>query len=137
MKKDIIAAVNYAKYFAFVLATICVLIFQFTTKYICINLALSLYVVAFGLMSASLISHASELYDVLKLIKKQNLEKKQGEVNQEGTMIVSSPSELKGEEVEPVNVKSEMTWAIIGSIFFGLFTIFSFILKYFLVIKNT
>ena len=71
MKKDFIVAINYAKYFAFVMATVCVLIFQFAGIGFCINLALSLYVVAFGLMTASLVIHANEINEALKTIKKQ------------------------------------------------------------------
>ena len=127
MRKDIISAMNYAKYVAFVLATVCVLIFQFTAISFCITLALSLYVVAFGLMCASLIVNASEMFNANKFIKKQKLEEAKAEVNEKGTMTVSSPSELKGEEVEPVNIKSEMAWSIIGAIFFGLFAIFTFV----------
>jgi len=127
MKKDFVVAINYAKYFAFVLATACVLIFQITASALTITLALSLYVVAFGLMCASLIFHAEEVFDAYKLIKKQKLENVKANVNEEGTMVVSSPSEIKGEEVEPVNLKSEMVWSVIGSIFFGLFSIFTFV----------
>ena len=75
MKKDFIVAINYAKYFAFVMATVCVLIFQFAGIGFCINLALSLYVVAFGLMTASLVIHANEINEALKTIKKQILNK--------------------------------------------------------------
>ena len=127
MRKDITVAINYAKYLAFVLATVCVLVFQFTANSFCINLALSLYVVAFGLMCASLILHADEVFDAYKTIKKQHLEQKKAETNEDGTMVVESPSEIKGEEVEPVNLKSEMVWSVIGSIFFGLFSIFTFV----------
>lgn len=126
MKKEFVISINYAKYVAFVLATICVLIFQFTANSFSINIALSLYVVAFGLMCASLIFHAQEVYDAIKLMKKQNL--KQGQIdNNEGTMVVETPSEIKGEEVEPVNLKSEMVWSVVGSIFFGVFSIFTFV----------
>lgn len=127
MRKDITLAINYAKYLAFVLATVCVLIFQFTANAFCINLALSLYVVAFGLMSASLVMHAEEVFEADKMIKKQKLEKASVETNENGIMVVETPSELKGEEVEPVNLKAEKAWSVIGSIFFGLFTIFTFI----------
>ena len=127
MRKDFVIAVNYAKYVAFVLATICVLIFQFTANSFFINIALSLYVVAFGLMCASMIVHAKEVCEAFNIIKKQNLKQTAAQTNDEGTMVVSSPSELKGEEVEPVNLKSEMVWSIIGAIFFGLFSIFTFI----------
>ena len=109
------------------MATICVLIFQFTANSFCINLALSLYVVAFGLMSASLVMHAEEVFEADKMIKKQKLERTSAETNDNGTMVVEVPSELKGEEVEPVNLKAEKAWSVIGAIFFGVFTIFTFI----------
>lgn len=127
MKKDFVIAVNYAKYFAFVLATVCVLIFQITGKAFSITLALSLYVVAFGLMCASQILHAAEVFDAYKTIKKQHLAQTKALTNEDGTIVVSSPSEIKGEEVEPVNLKYEMILSVIGSIFFGLFAIFTFV----------
>lgn len=127
MRKDFIVSINYAKYLAFVAATVCVLIFQFTANSFCINLALSLYVVAFGLMCASLIIHADEVFDARKMIKQQNMKEKALNANEEGVAIVDAPSEIKGEKVEQVNLKSEMVWSIVGAIFFGLFAIFTFI----------
>ena len=127
MRKDFVVAVNYAKYVAFVFATVCVLVFQFTANSFFINIALSLYVVAFGLMFASMVVHAKEVCEAFNTIKKQNLKQSEAQTNQDGTMVVETPSELKGEEVEPVNLKSEMVWSIVGAIFFGLFAIFTFI----------
>ena len=127
MRKDFIEAIKYSKYLAFVLATVCVLVFQFTASEICISFALSLYVVAFALMSLSMIFQAIELFEADKLIKQEKLIKADPMVNQEGTMVVASPGELKGEEVEPVKLKREKFWSIVGAIFFALFTIFTFI----------
>ena len=87
MRKDISTAINYSKYLAFVLATVCVLIFQFTANSFCVNLALSLYVVAFGLMSASLVMHAEEVFEAIKIIKKQKLEQKNVETNEKGLQV--------------------------------------------------
>ena len=127
MRKDFIVAINYSKYLAFVLATVCVLLFQFLAIAFCITLALSLYVVAFGLMTASQVLHAKELFEANTVIKQKKLTEVKPIVNEEGTLVVNGASELKGEEVEPVNIKNEMVWSVAGSIFFGLFTVFTFI----------
>ena len=127
MRKDFIDAIKYAKYLAFTFATAFVLIFQFTAKVWCISFALSLYVVSFALMSVSMIMHAVEVFEAARAIKKEKMKVFNPEVSGEGTVIVDVPSELKGEEVEPVKLNIEKIWSIIGAIFFGLFAIFTFI----------
>ncbi len=125
-KKDFIKAINYAKYLAFILGTICVFIFQFVGKPICITLALAFYVVAFGLMFASIVIHCVEIYSADKLIKEGNLVAVEPKTDGD-KVVIAEEGELKGESVEVVNLKSEKAWSVIGAIFFGLFTIFTFI----------
>jgi len=127
MKRDFILIINYSKYLAFVLATICVLVCQFSGNMFWISLALSLYVVAFGLLFASTVVHATEVFDADRNVKKQHLKQVDITPNENGETIVNVPSEIRGEEVEKVSLKSEKVWSVIGSIFFGAFTVFTFI----------
>lgn len=123
-KKDFIMVLNYAKYLAFIAATICVFVFQFIANPICITLALSFYVVAFGLMFTGLVVHAVEVFDADRLVKKSKADIV--EIN-ENKDILEETEKSMGEEVEVVNLKSEKVWTIIGAIFFGLFTVFTFL----------
>lgn len=125
MRKDFVMVINYAKYLAFVLATICVLIFQFTANSFCINLALSLYVVAFGLMCISMCVYAKEVSYLYKEAKKKTIKQNSLET-QEGVDNEIKP-ENKAGEAEQSNLKLELIISIVGSIFFGLFAIFTFI----------
>ncbi len=127
MKKDFIMAINYAKYLAFVLATVCVLVCQFTGNMLWVTMALSLYVVAFGMMFASSVFHAQEVFQADRTIKRKHLTETYLEADNNGDMIVNVPSELKGEEVEKVSLKHEKVWSVIGSIFFGVFALFTFV----------
>ena len=127
MKKDFIDAINYAKYVAFILATICVLVFKFTASSLCISFALSLYIVAFALMCTSMILHSVEVFKEDRLIKHKNKMIADIEVNKEGSMAISELGELNGNVVEPTKLKSEKFWSIVGAVFFGVFAIFTFI----------
>lgn len=126
-RKDFIKAINYAKYIAFIAATICVFVFQFVAEPICITLALAFYVVAFGLMFTGLVIHCIEVYDADKLIKETKADLiEPHEADQEEALINATEKKM-GDEVEVVNLKSEKIWSVIGAIFFGAFTIFTFI----------
>ena len=125
MRKDIIIAIGYAKYVAFILATICVLVFQFTASSIWITLALSLYVVAFGLMFVSYVTQSIELIKTEKLLKENRVKVINSEVGAESVATVEGDNNQS--EVEVVKLKSEKVWSIIGAIFFGIFTIFTFV----------
>ena len=126
-KKDFITAINYAKYFAFIAATICVFVFQFIAEPICITLALCFYVVAFGLMFASLVVHCVEIYAADKLVKEKNADIIQPNEALEQEALLNQTEKAMGSEVEVVNLKAEKVWSILGAIFFGVFTIFTFI----------
>ena len=122
MKKDFIQAINYAKYVAFVLATICVFIFQMTAQPAWVTVGLSLYVVAFGLMFASMVMHAVEVFEASKAAKKENA------IVVEPSVEINEQLEKDSNgEVEVVDLKSEKIWAIVGSVFFGVFTVFTFV----------
>ena len=115
------------KYIAFVLATICVFVFQFVAHPICITLALAFYVVAFGLMTASLVVRCVELYSAEKVVKEENaIVVGQTEVENNKEILNEAENSI-GEEVEVVNLKAEKFWSVFGASFFGLFTIFTFI----------
>ncbi len=124
-KKEIIKAINYAKYLAFILATICVMVFQFTANPICVTFALALYVVAFGLMFASLVVHCTEIYAIDRAVKEQKAVI--ADVSSKDGMTIAPEGELKGQEVEVVNLKKEKVWSVIGATFFAIFTLFTFI----------
>lgn len=125
VKKEWVIAMNYAKYLAFILATVCVLIFQFTAYSIWITMALSFYVVAFGLMFGSMVIHCVEIYNADKIVRKNHLTTLEPELSPDGT-IVPLDGEYKGKEVEVVSLKSEKVWSVLGAIFFALFTVFTF-----------
>lgn len=122
-KKEIIACIDWAKYVALICATICVLIFQFVSSSICITLALAFYVVGFSLMCASMIIHTVELFKASDIVKEEHanatLNKSEEARLEEGG--------LEGQKVEVVHTKNEKVWGIIGSVFFGLFAIFTFV----------
>ncbi len=117
-KKDLLLAFNIAKYVAFIGATICVMIFQFLSSPVCITLALSLYIVAFALMTTTMIVRCVEIFKADDVLKDKNttLDQKTEDVT------------LKdGQKAEVVKVGREKFWSIVGAIFFGLFTVFTFV----------
>lgn len=117
---------EYGKYLAIILATIFVIISQFTASSICLILAFSLYTVGFCFMFIGHATHAYEIYKADKLVKDESLTaltKAETEKDQLG----AAESELKDKNVEVVSLKSEKAWTVIGSIFFGILTIFTFV----------
>lgn len=119
-KKLFVKSMEYGKYLAFTLATIFVIVSQFVGGRIWVTLALALYTVAFGFLFATLVIHAVELFNAGYEAKDLSAEvvKKSEAENEE---LV----ETEKENVEVVNLKAEKVWTVIGSIFFGLFTIFT------------
>lgn len=119
-KKLFVKSMEYGKYLAFTLATIFVIVSQFVGGRIWVTLALALYTVAFGFLFATLVIHAVELFNAGYEAKDLSAEvvKKSEAENEE---LV----ETEKEDVEVVNLKAEKVWTVIGSIFFGLFTIFT------------
>ena len=126
-KKDLITAINYAKHLAFVLATVCVFVFQFIAAPICITLALCFYVVAFGLMFTGLVIHCVEVFTADKIVKDTSADLIEPHDADTELEVIQETEKKMGDEVEVVNLKAEKVWSIIGSIFFGAFTIFTFI----------
>ena len=125
-KKEWIAAVNYGKYFAFILATVFVILSRFFGNDFWIKLALVTYVAAFGLTFTALLIHACEIYNAGKEAKKARAEVAKPEDFEQGTVVVEQ-GELKGTTAEVVSLKKEQAWTIIGAVFSGLFTIFTFV----------
>ena len=120
-RRIVVKIINIAKYIAFMLATVGVFIFQLVQEPIVIMVALSIYFQAFALMFASSVIHCVEVYTASKRVKNAVVDISVNEV------VVPNNGELKGQEVEVVNLKSEMVWSVIGAIFFGLFTIFTLV----------
>ena len=119
-KKLFVKSMEYGKYLAFTLATIFVIVSQFVGGRIWVTLALALYTVAFGFLFATLVIHAVELFNAGYEAKDLSAEVvKKSEAESEGLV------ETEKEDVEVVNLKAEKVWTVIGSIFFGLFTIFT------------
>lgn len=125
-KKEFVTIINYAKYVAFVLSTIFVMVFQFTGTYLLINIALALYVVAFGLMFTSLVIHCVEIYKADRIAKSDKAKIISPSDTIDGVVVAKS-GELNGEQVEVVNLTKEKIMSVIGAIFFGGFTIFTFV----------
>ncbi len=119
-KKLFVKSMEYGKYLAFTLATIFVIVSQFVGGRIWVTLALALYTVAFGFLFATLVIHAVELFNAGYEAKDLSAEVvKKSEAESEELI------ETEKEDVEVVNLKAEKVWTVIGSIFFGLFTIFT------------
>lgn len=119
-KKLFVKSMEYGKYLAFTLATIFVIVSQFVGGRIWVTLALALYTVAFGFLFATLVIHAVELFNAGYEAKDLSAEVvKKSEAESEELV------ETEKEDVEVVNLKAEKVWTVIGSIFFGLFTIFT------------
>lgn len=121
-KKLFVKSMEYGKYLAFTLATIFVIVSQFVGGRIWVTLALALYTVAFGFLFATLVIHAVELFNAGYEAKDLSAEVvKKSEAESEELV------ETEKEDVEVVNLKAEKVWTVIGSIFFGLFTIFTLV----------
>ncbi len=119
-KKLFVKSMEYGKYLAFTLATIFVIVSQFVGGRIWVTLALALYTVAFGFLFATLVIRAVELFNAGYEAKDLSAEVvKKSEAESEELV------ETEKEDVEVVNLKAEKVWTVIGSIFFGLFTIFT------------
>lgn len=119
-KKLFVKSMEYGKYLAFTLATIFVIVSQFVGGRIWVTLALALYTVAFGFLFSTLVIHAVELFNAGYEAKDLSAEVvKKSEAESEELV------ETEKEDVEVVNLKAEKVWTVIGSIFFGLFTIFT------------
>lgn len=119
-KKLFVKSMEYGKYLAFTLATIFVIVSQFVGGRVWVTLSLALYTVAFGFLFATLVIRAVELFNAgyeAKDLSAEVISKADAEVVKEN----------HGEEVEVVNLKAEKIWTVIGSIFFGLFTIFTLV----------
>ncbi len=125
-KKNFIKAMEYGKYLAFVLATIFVIVAQFVGGKHWIMIALALYSVAFGFLFATLVIHLVELYDADKQVKNMNAEI----VLEHDTEHENRPEDENKSEFEVVNLKKEKVWTMIGSIFFGIFTIFTLVVLF-------
>ena len=121
-KKLFVKSMEYGKYLAFMLATIFVIVSQFVGGRIWVTLALALYTVAFGFLFASLVIRAVELFNAGYEAKDLSAEVvKKSEAESEELI------ETEKENVEVVNLKAEKVWTVIGSIFFGLFIIFTLV----------
>lgn len=120
-KKEFVKCFEYGKYLAFTLATIFVIISQFKGGSIWITLALSLYTVAFGFLFATLVIRLVELYGAENTAKSMD-----AEIAKPQEFSETEPQE-DGGHIEVVNCKAEKAKAYVGAIFFGLFTIFTFI----------
>ena len=122
-KKEIISCINWAKYLAFIAATVCVLVFQFIGASICITLALSLYVVAFLMLFASLVIQTVELFKADDLVKEKNADAEIGKLAEKEL----EEGGLNGQSVEVVHLKREKVTSIIWCVLTGLFAIFTFV----------
>lgn len=121
-KKLFVKSMEYGKYLAFMLATIFVIVSQFVGGRIWVTLALALYTVAFGFLFASLVIRAVELFNAGYEAKDLSAEVVKKSETESEELI-----ETEKENVEVVNLKAEKVWTVIGSIFFGLFTIFTLV----------
>lgn len=107
---------DIAKYIVFCLATITVFVYRFIPENVIITIALSIYVFAFALMFVASIVRCVEIFRAAKLARNSNTQEE---------VVVAGNGELKGQKVEVVNLTSEKVFAILGAIFFAIFTIFT------------
>lgn len=108
--KKIVNSLNIVEYVAFVLATIFVVVFQFTALPIFVVLALSIYTVAFLIVFAIAVIQCKEYFDKTRGVK---IEKSKEKETKDGDEIV--------------DIKHEKAWAIIKAVASGLFAIFTLV----------
>ena len=125
-KKEWIAAVNYGKYLAFVLATVFVIVSRFATSTSWLKIALIAYVSAFGLTFTSFVIHASEIYNAGRQVKKEQAEVARPD-QFDGGVVVVDQGEMKGQKAEVVSLKTEQVWTVVGAVASGMFAIFTFV----------
>jgi len=108
--KKVVNLLNIMEYVAFGLATILVVVFQFTGLSLFVTIGLVVYTVAFIILFTSGVIQCKELFD-----------KSRG-------VVVTKKAEQEIEEgKEVVNINTEKTWAIIKTVASGLFAIFTFV----------
>ena len=125
LKKNLVLSMFYGKYIAFILATIFVVVSQIVGEAIWVVLALSLYTVGFAFMFISLVVHAVEIYDADKVVKEDNLKVLDADEATVESVAINGEN-VKSKDVEVVSLKKEKIWTVVGSIFFGIFTAFTF-----------
>lgn len=110
LMKNLVNGLNIAEYAGFILATIFVLVFQFTGLPIFVILALVLYTIAFLVVFAIAVIQCKEFFDATRNVK-----------------VVNAKNVETKEDEEVVNIKHEKAWAIIKAVASGVFAIFTLI----------
>ncbi len=139
MAKNVIYSVFYiAEYVTFMLATIAVIVFQFTANEFLVISALILYVIAFGIMTTNECLGVDALK---KQLAKEDLKEADARLNS-SQEIVSEGLEIKinendktqniddneKEKLEKMTaIKKQINWGYAKIILCGVFCIFSFV----------
>lgn len=108
--KKVVDSLNFIEYGAFVLATIFVIVFQFTALPIFVVLSLSIYTLAFLIVFVIAVIQCKEYFDKTRGVKIETTKEK---------------TTKDGDEI--VDIKSEKAWAIIKAIASGIFAIFTIV----------
>lgn len=135
MAKNVLYSVFYvAEYVAFMLATIAVIVFQFTANEFLVISALILYVIAFGIMTTNECLGVDALKKQLAKEDNKNFASL-NEVEIDATESEASEGlaikndEISGKEkLEKMTaIKKQINWGYVKIILCGLFCIFSFV----------
>ena len=108
--RKLVFGLNVSEWALFVIATVLVIIFQFTGIPLFVTLSLVIYTLAFLIVFAISVMQCKEYFDASRGVKIAKIKEK---VTKDG------------EEV--VNIKNEKAWAIIKAVSSGVFAVFTFV----------
>ena len=108
--KKLILGLNITEYVLFIIATVFVIIFQFTGLPIFVTLSLVIYTVAFLIVFTIAVIQCKEYFDASR-----------------GVKVVKTKDGVDNKDFDVINIKNEKTWAIIKAIASGVFAIFTFV----------
>ena len=122
MNKNLFYNILYfAQYAGFIIATILVLIFQFTASQTIMVLSLVLYVVSFAILTFSEVVGVKELYLKLNENKTSNENSTQPEINAEDKEAKSEKT--KDEELK--EIKGKIRWGYAKAIMCAIISVFA------------
>ena len=108
--KNLVFGLNITEWALFIIATVLVVVFQFTGLPIFVTLALVIYTLAFLIVFAIAVLQCKEYFDASR-----------------GVQIVKTKEKTTKDGDEIVNIQNEKAWAIIKAVASGVFAIFTFV----------
>jgi len=108
--KNLVFGLNITEWALFIIATVLVVVFQFTGLPIFVTLALVIYTLAFLIVFAIAVLQCKEYFDASR-----------------GVTIIKTKEKTTKDGEEIVNIKNEKAWAIIKAVASGVFAIFTFV----------